>query len=602
MAIDLQVGPYTQAQLLELWISLVDPLYAQPLLLQGDGQGLEAFSQQQAQGVRTSQAIDRTTQGMFILPWSGQSDVPAEGGARARVDLTMRRTVTSLPLAITFNLAIRFEEETTDYSDAGPLVVRTERRYLPSQLVTFGPGDVGPITVPAIAEAEGYGYNNPLPGTIKAFAQVGAGFSNVRATISPGPTAHRLIVQPNPDVVLPQHVGQYVKLIGGANNGQIRRIIGYEKPTPGNGGVAVLAKTAVLQIAGTVGTFIPGESLTIGAGLVAAKFIYISATHAVIEEVNGVIAPADVITGVSSSATTVISSIDLSPDMTPELNTATWLILDFEKDLGFSVTNELSPTGGQLPMLDELGAERNIGRSPGEADDAYRKRIATLPDTVSPNAIRRAVNRVLAPMGSAVCLREVGLELFRGMFYDGDPLNLDRRVAFAFDLASVLVGGVIVGSFFEGERVKQVHGSGAISIGRALIDHSTGIFMGIDVGEGTFVAVPAELIVGERSGATIAPAVVTGGLSPFDRFRLNLDYLEFRAFFLLGVPPLGIDEFGIAYDAGPHNAFDASPFLAFTDGFPVGAAITYRAIWQDIDKRRAGGVGFDLVVETLGCF
>jgi len=315
-----------------------------------------------------------------------------------------------------------------------------------------------------------------------------------------------------------------------------------------------------------------------------------------------VIAPADVITGVSSGATTTITSVDLSPDMVPELNNTTWLILDFEKDLGFSVTNELSPTGGRLAMLDELGAERNIGRAPGETDDAYRQRIATLPDTVSPNAIRRAVNRVLSPLGAAVCLREVGLELFRGMFFDGDPLNLDRRVGFAFDLASVLVGGAIVGSFFEGERVKQVHGSGQIATGRALIDHSTGIFMGIDVTEGDFVAVPAELIVGERSGAACAPAVVTGGLSPFDRFRVDLDYLEFRAFFLLGVPPLSTGEFGLAFDAGPSNAFDASPFLAFMDGFPVGAAITYRAIWQDIDKRRAGGVGFDLYIETLGCF
>jgi hypothetical protein len=65
----------------------------------------------------------------------------------------------------------------------------------------------------------------------------------------------------------------------------------------------------------------------------------------------------------------------------------------------FSVQQIPDACGGQPPMLDGLGNDRGLPRAPGESDDAYKIRIRQLPDTVSPDAIVRAVTNYLAPFG-----------------------------------------------------------------------------------------------------------------------------------------------------------------------------------------------------------
>lgn len=153
-------------------------------------------------------------------------------------------------------------------------------------------------------------------------------------------------------------------------------------------------------------------------------------------------------------------------------------------------------------MLDELGGERGLGRSPGESDTLYRKRVAKPSDTVSPNAVRRAANAILAPLGAAVCLREVGSRLLPGLFFDaGSSSDTPQNPAtnFAYDMN---------------------------------------------------------------------PSV-----RPEDRWKVLLDLLEFRGFFMIGVPPLA-----------------------------SGAADVYRAVFNEVSRVRGGGVGFEMYVEDLGCY
>ena len=57
--------------------------------------------------------------------------------------------------------------------------------------------------------------------------------------------------------------------------------------------------------------------------------------------------------------------------------------------------------GGMPAMLDALGEDRGIRRQDGEADGPYRERIRALPDTVSPDAIKRLVTRLLSPYTDA---------------------------------------------------------------------------------------------------------------------------------------------------------------------------------------------------------
>lgn len=67
-------------------------------------------------------------------------------------------------------------------------------------------------------------------------------------------------------------------------------------------------------------------------------------------------------------------------------------------DATIQVRQILDASGGAAPMLDGLGADRNLPRQPGETDSAYRYRIRQLPDVVSPDAINRQVHAILDPI------------------------------------------------------------------------------------------------------------------------------------------------------------------------------------------------------------
>ena len=79
MTIDSKQGPLSAADLQAIWESSVDDSYSQPIVLAGEGKGFEVYTQAFAQVERLSQAVDYTTQALYILPWSGQSGEPAAG-------------------------------------------------------------------------------------------------------------------------------------------------------------------------------------------------------------------------------------------------------------------------------------------------------------------------------------------------------------------------------------------------------------------------------------------------------------------------------------------------------------------------------------------
>jgi len=62
--------------------------------------------------------------------------------------------------------------------------------------------------------------------------------------------------------------------------------------------------------------------------------------------------------------------------------------------------------GGVAPILSGVGEDRGVPRLSGEPADPYRVRARSLPDTVSPAAIRRVVEGILAPYGIAYDLIE----------------------------------------------------------------------------------------------------------------------------------------------------------------------------------------------------
>jgi hypothetical protein len=609
-----KTGPYTQQELLDLWKSVTDPLYAQPLLDQGDGHGLEVFNQGIAQAVRVSEAIDRTTQAMFILPWSGQTNEPASGGERATVELTFTRSAIPASAPIVLGQSVILADEvTTDYADNNGVKVFTGRRYILVNTIAFAPGEVGPITVTAIAEQEGFGYVNPLPGTITAIDQPGASFANTNASITLGPTSNSLVLAPRPDVISAPQIGQYVRIVGSStsNLNKVRRVVAYSPPgTLPTGGTAFLEKLSVLSCVSP--SFIPGEAVTGLLSGATGNVIKGGLDYLLITQTNGAFLVGESVVGAVSASASIITAVVDDGSLVAETGVS-WRMVKWD-ELGVAVTNPQSPVNGLSPMLDELGGERNIARAPGESDADYRVRVAVLPDVVSPNAIKRAANRVLAQYGIAVCYREVGDvdRLFPGMFYDTTDASGPGAYAFDLDLVTFDFFALLPG-FIEGEVVTQIDGGGQIASGRiASASPASGVppypaptpsNVGVVNVHGTFkVGFP---IVGTISGATYTPtASVSSGLSPFDRFKLMMDYTEFRAFFVLGVPRLDLGDFGISFDpsGAQANAFDASPFYDFFDGFPLTAAVIYRSIWQSVEKVRAAGVTWDLYIENLGCF
>lgn len=73
-------------------------------------------------------------------------------------------------------------------------------------------------------------------------------------------------------------------------------------------------------------------------------------------------------------------------------------VLEFE-ELGLTVEQPDDAAGGLDGWLDAIGEERNMPRQRGEDDEAYRLRLGSLADIVSPAAIQRIASRILSPLG-----------------------------------------------------------------------------------------------------------------------------------------------------------------------------------------------------------
>lgn len=92
--------------------------------------------------------------------------------------------------------------------------------------------------------------------------------------------------------------------------------------------------------------------------------------------------------------------------------------------IGLSATLVGEMSGGKHPWLDLLGLERLIPRNPNELDSSYRYRIQQLPDVVTPNALFRAVSRILKPLTIGFVILETRVQDdFQGFFYDLDPYD-----------------------------------------------------------------------------------------------------------------------------------------------------------------------------------
>lgn len=102
-----------------------------------------------------------------------------------------------------------------------------------------------------------------------------------------------------------------------------------------------------------------------------------------------------------------------------EIDTVEVLVEDPEVgDVTIEGRHLASTAGGVDASLDLHGGDRGIIRASGESNAAYRTRIRTLPDNISPNAVERTVQQFLAPLGAVFEFIET-FESFYQTCWDG---------------------------------------------------------------------------------------------------------------------------------------------------------------------------------------
>jgi len=532
---------YTADDIRALLSSTADSTYLDPLIQAGDGNGLEVYNQLIEQLVRVSKAIERTTQAMYLKPWSGQSCAEAHGGRKAEVPLAVQRTkLIDQPVVISAD--IRVQPIAMESGDPVGFEVYVPRFYSPTPQLVLNPGEAASVFAKVYAADFGYGYNNPSPESITHIEQIGTGLSNTRGTVSISGNTVKLDGYNEPDTFVPQHVGQYVRMTGGANEGNIARVIGYVRPdlaaTSPTSGSIILERVFVFRcpIWGPLGRlrFIEGEAVyqpgTLARGTVLKQsgvdpyftltivltsgWFEVGAGRSLIGAQSGAFAILDPALFPDISTTT--------PAWVAEAATAEWEILDWIDVWGLTVSNPVCPSGGRAAWLDLLAAERGIYRLVGEDDTVFRKRTDEIADVVCPNAIKRTMQQVLLPLGVQGTFREIGTIQFPGFFFDCDAGEAPAH-SFAYDMDPVS--------------------------------------------------------------------------RPEDRWKLLVDYSEMRAFFVISLPRQKQGDFGFAYDDHPYGAFDTTPYPDFFDGFPWLEGRVYRQLWDTIGERKAAGVSYAFEIE-----
>ena len=610
MATQEKRGPLTLTELEAIWRGSIDSdFYEQATTSESYERITQAFEVYE----RVSQAADRTFEALYLLEWSGKTGEPASGPANAEVDLTFTRTKAfEIPIILKAGQVV-VEEVQNDWGTNGPVPIKTGRQYVLIEDAVFFPGDAGPITARARATRPGYGYNNPVPGSLAGIVQLAPSFTNDNATVTIPLDAiayartltPELVADNEPDVPIPAHVGQYFTVFGA--NKHTMRVKNYQGPDPSHHigatvglqriGVASAVSGWTIIVGDDVIFLDPATSAVKGWGTV--RYVRDDGTtmRVLLEVAAGTFNVADILSGAAAGtgfATYFVPTQVLWLDAPINESSVSWTAMSWTTALGLLVTNNASPTGGRIGTLDTIGGERNIKRTTGEDDTSYRPRVAEVADTVSPAALIRGLNKV-ARVGWTY-LEAGGSDFpFPGFFYDHD--------AYGYDVLA-LSGGSLTGAFLFDELVElrdvatlRVYATGWWAANMGGAQPSTSFTMVRKWGDGAHAGDANVFVVGLQSGATWNPsgAVIDTTIgTALGSLRVLFGYEQFRGYFFVDVEPSGAGEFGFAYDNHPRGFYDARPFNAFYDGFPYQASRLYWAIVSEMNKKKAGGVGWEL--------
>lgn len=107
--------------------------------------------------------------------------------------------------------------------------------------------------------------------------------------------------------------------------------------------------------------------------------------------------------------------------LAPDAGGVEWAVRDW-KDLGFKIASAIQVSAGRNDDLFFHGDQRGMYRVQGESEEAFRARLSRRPDVVSPAALQRVVNRLLAPLKFKGVVFDTGDD-FKGFFLDVDAFD-----------------------------------------------------------------------------------------------------------------------------------------------------------------------------------
>jgi hypothetical protein len=596
-------GYYTRQQLLDIWEAGTDETYSKPFITKGDGEGLEAFTQAFQQFERVSLASMNSFQSMFIFPWSGQTAEPASGASKATCTIEISRDDSEPSRLLFVPKGLIVEEETIDHSKDGAVTVRTGRTYSLDERVVWLSGQIGAQSVTATATFDGWGGNNPEAGDIKYIQQFGAGLSSSGVVIPQEP-ASTVTAALGGDGFSKQQVGQYLSFAGGYNAGVIRRISGYLGSTTSDNGTIAVESFLVLNTSAPTVDFQVGEDVVHSISGARGQVLYYNSTSGLlaIDRKAGVFTTSGSpsITGDISGASASLDSSDPQDQLVALIVgpiTGTFQTYETITQGGSGATGLFAIRIGNVVYIKpNPGALFNsTGLLTGGASGA----------TATPTAL--GYDPMLMPEDGTTLVWEA-LDWFSSLGISAS--NVAQPTGGRAAMLDAIGDGDRGLPRIEGESdsdYRQRIGTPVDVVSPNAIRRA--IVKGLDplgvegcfreVGQlslqGFYYDVPATNAPTQAFAYDMDPS-----LRPEDRWKVYLDYTSFRAFFLVGIPPTGEGEFGFAYDNHPLGFYDTDA-LSFYDGYAVETQARLKALWADINNKKAGGVGFEFYQEEDGC-
>lgn len=101
-------------------------------------------------------------------------------------------------------------------------------------------------------------------------------------------------------------------------------------------------------------------------------------------------------------------------------------------ELTLQVRQPVATSQGQPDTLGELGKDRSIFKQVGETDDDYRRRIQSLPETISPEALVKQLDQIFIPIDKEYTLIETWLNTYQAG-WDGPDSAITNLVMEDFD-------------------------------------------------------------------------------------------------------------------------------------------------------------------------